>query len=91
MSEYVEVPFEGKAQERAILLLAAAEDLELDQQAVVQTRTGAFYVPSEVAEKAGLASSKSDESEGDSEEQSEEKPKARKRAAKKSTSSNNQE
>jgi topoisomerase IA-like protein len=54
VSEYIEVPFAGEARDRAVLLLAAAEDLDLDQQAVVQTRTGAFYVPQEVAEKAGL-------------------------------------
>lgn len=55
MSEYVEVPFEGKAEEKATLLLAAAEEKGLGAS-VVQTRTGAFYVPKEVAEAAGTGS-----------------------------------
>ena len=84
MSEYVEVPFGGEARDRAILLLAAAEDLGKDPQAV-QTRTGSFYVDSEVAEKAGLSTRKSDDADP-SEEPSEDKPAPKKRAAKKSTS-----
>jgi hypothetical protein len=84
VSEHVEVPFEGQAKDRAILLLAAAEDLGKDPQAI-QTRTGSFYVDPEVAEKAGLSTRKSD-AEDDSEKPSEEKPAPKKRAAKKSTS-----
>lgn len=48
------VPFDGQARERAIALLAAAEDLDLPAR-VVETRTGAFYAPAEVIEKAGLS------------------------------------
>lgn len=51
MSDYVTVPFEGKAAEKATLLLAAAEELGVGQE-VVQTRTGGFYVPSEVNDRA---------------------------------------
>ncbi len=80
MSEYVEVPFEGKAEVKATLLLAAAEELGLGQ-GVVQTRTGAFYVPAEVNEKA--FASREEVSDGNS-EGDEEKPK---RAPRKSTAS----
>lgn len=82
MSEYIEVPFEGNAQDKAVLLLAAAEELGVGQE-VVQTRTGAFYVPSEVNEKAfGVSTRQS------SEESAEEKPK---RTAKKSSPRKTQE
>lgn len=74
MSELVEVPFEGKAADKAVLLLAAAEELDLPAS-VIQTKTGAFLVPGEVEEKA-FSERKSD---------SDKKP-AKKAAAKKSTS-----
>jgi len=48
---YVEVPFEDDPGEQATMLLAAAEDLGMGQE-VVQTRSGAFYVPEEVRDKA---------------------------------------
>lgn len=51
MSDEVEVPFGQNASETATLLLAAAEELGLDQ-AVVQTREGMFVVPEEVNKKA---------------------------------------
>lgn len=47
----VEVPFEGKSYEKAVLLLAAAEELGLDPS-VVQTSSGMFLVPEEVEKKA---------------------------------------
>jgi hypothetical protein len=52
----VEVPYGENAQETATLLLAAAEELDLDQS-VVRTTEGAFSVPPEVADKAGLGES----------------------------------
>lgn len=53
MSEKVTVPFAGKASDRAVLLLAAAQELDLDAS-VVQTSDGAFVVPQEVADQAGV-------------------------------------
>ena len=53
MSNDVTVPFAGKAQENATLLLAAAEDLDQDVS-VVRTIGGAFIVPQDVADKAGV-------------------------------------
>lgn len=52
-NEMVEVPFEGEASDRAVLLLEAAEKAGLDQS-VVRTRDGGFYVPAEVASAAGF-------------------------------------
>jgi hypothetical protein len=49
--EVIEVPFGENASETATLLLAAAEDLGLDQ-GVVATREGSFVVPTEVHDKA---------------------------------------
>jgi len=46
-----EVPFGDSASDTAVLLLAAAEALGLDQ-GVVKTGTGVFIVPTEVAEAA---------------------------------------
>lgn len=51
MSEKVKVPFNGKASENAVLLLAAAEQLDLDPS-VVETTSGAYLVPQEVKDKA---------------------------------------
>jgi len=61
MSERVEVPFEGKASEKATLLLAAAEELDLPAD-VVQTGTGVFLVPAEV-EKQAFGERREDKSE----------------------------
>jgi hypothetical protein len=52
MSE-VEVPYGDSATDTAVLLLAAAEELDLDP-AVVKSQEGHFLVPEEVAEKAGV-------------------------------------
>ena len=49
----VRVEFGDDLSEQATLLLAAAEDLDLDQS-VVRTEEGAFVVPEEVADKAGV-------------------------------------
>lgn len=49
----VKVP--GLTEDNAVLLLAAAEELGLDPRTVVVSPSeGAFVVPSEVADKAGL-------------------------------------
>lgn len=56
------VPFEGDASNRATLLLAAAEELDLPVE-VVETVTGAFRAPEEVVKKAGLSGSVATESE----------------------------
>lgn len=47
----VDINYSANNQETATLLLAAAEDLGLDQ-AVVRTAEGKFVVPQEVADKA---------------------------------------
>lgn len=57
-NEWVEVPFAGNAEEKATLLLAAAEETG-HGPAAVQTRSGAFYVPKEIADKAGTESTES--------------------------------
>lgn len=44
----------GLTQDNAILLLAAAEELELDKGVVRTSSEGYFTVPQEVADKAGL-------------------------------------
>lgn len=75
MSDTVEVPFEGKSAEKATLLLAAAEELDLPAD-VVKVQGGQFVVPAEVEKKA-FGSRKSDS--GD-------KQPAKKAAAKKSES-----
>lgn len=47
----VSVPFDNKASDNAVLLLAAAEELGLGA-GVVKTSEGAFEVPQEVYDKA---------------------------------------
>lgn len=56
----VEVPFGEDAGETATLLLAAAEDLELDP-GVVRTGTGVFLAPPDVVKKAGVKTSDDDD------------------------------
>ena len=67
MSDEVEVPFDSKPSDQAVLLLAAAEDLGLDAD-VVKTYEGGFLVPAEVHDKAyppkKKASKKSESKEG---------------------------
>jgi hypothetical protein len=60
--DLVEIPFDDDASEVAVLLLAAAEDLDLDP-GVVRTVTGAFLVPQQVADKAGMGSAEQTEPE----------------------------
>ena len=50
--ETVEVPFSANNEETAVLLLAAAEELDLDPAVAVRTSEGNFVVPKEVADKA---------------------------------------
>jgi len=52
--EEVEVAFGDEPSDTATLLLAAAEDLELEPGVVKTTSTGTFIVPSDVAKKAGV-------------------------------------
>lgn len=55
MTDYVEVPFGGnKAEEKATLLLAAAEETDGFSAADVRTIGGAFLVPKELADAAGV-------------------------------------
>jgi hypothetical protein len=54
MSESKIVEVEGLTSENATLLLAAAEELDLDQSVVATTSFGHFLVPEEVAKKAGV-------------------------------------
>lgn len=49
--ETVEIAYSANNQETAVLLLAAAEELDMDQS-VVRTSEGKFVVPKEVADKA---------------------------------------
>lgn len=60
----VEVPFDDKTADNAVLLLAAAEELGLGPE-VVRTSEGAFVVPEEVRDKA-FAPSESSEPEPES-------------------------
>lgn len=62
MSDLVEIPFGDNARDTAVLLLAAAEDLDLDRS-VVATKTGAFVVPKKVAKKAKVKGEEVDEAE----------------------------
>jgi hypothetical protein len=75
----MKIPFGGESQDRAIKLLAAAEQLDQDA-AVVRTTTGGFLVEEDVAKKAGL-----DKYAEDSEVQSSEPEPVKKTAAKKTT------
>ncbi len=52
-----DVYLEGRGADKAVLLLAAAEDLDLDPS-VVRTTTKGYLVPEEVADKAGLGEEK---------------------------------
>lgn len=80
----VKVPYGKKAGDTATLLLAAAEELEMDAS-VVRTNSieSAFVVPEEVAKKAGVDTvDESDEGDEPTEQADEgdEKPKAAKKS-----------
>lgn len=77
MSE-VTVPFGDTPSDTAILLLAAADKLDDYTEADVRTVEGAFVVPKEVADKAGV------DYESDEQEAEAEPPPAAKKTAKKS-------
>jgi hypothetical protein len=77
MSETVKVPY-GKGGDNATLLLAAAEELDMEP-GVVRTSLHGFEVPKEVADKAGLDGYDPDE------EFNKEIDEARKQAAKQET------
>lgn len=53
MSNEVQVAFGDSAKDNATLLLAAAEELK-QEPAVVRTGDNVFYVPEDVAKKAGV-------------------------------------
>ena len=75
----VHITFGPDFRDHAVLLLAAAEELELGPSVVATTDHG-FSVPAEVAKKAGV------KPDGDESEPEPEKPKpAKKAAAKKAT------
>ena len=85
MSTERTVQFAGEAQDRATLLLAAAEDLGHPVE-VVRTVTGAFVAPQDVVEKAGLldeADPLDDEDQADEPKSEEPKKAPAKKAAKK--------
>jgi hypothetical protein len=54
MSDKKQVPYGDDPAKTATLLLAAADDLDLDPGVVETTSDQVFKVPAEVAEKAGL-------------------------------------
>jgi topoisomerase IA-like protein len=73
-----DVEIEGRSRDNAILLLAAAEELDLDVS-VVRTTTNGYIVPEEVANEAGLGEEKPKKTAA-------KKTAAKKTAAKKATS-----
>lgn len=78
----VTVPFGDDAGKTATVLLAAAEKLHEDQS-LVRTQTGAFLVPKDVADEAGVDyESDEDDDEADEADEGDEKS-ASKTAAKK--------
>jgi ABC-type uncharacterized transport system involved in gliding motility auxiliary subunit len=50
----IEIPFDGEAEDRAVVLLAAAEKLGHAPESV-RTVTGGFMVSEDIAKEAGLA------------------------------------
>jgi hypothetical protein len=78
----MKIPFGGESQDRAIKLLAAAEQLDQDA-AVVRTTTGGFLVEEDVAKKAGLDKYAEDSGVQSSEPEPVKKTAAKKTAAKK--------
>jgi hypothetical protein len=60
MDDVVEVPFGESPSDTATLLLAAAEELDGRHAEEVRTTAGAFLVPRDIAEQAGLAPQEAD-------------------------------
>lgn len=88
MSEQVAVPYGDSASDTAVLLLAAAETLDLDPSVVV-SQEGHFLAPKEVADEAGVDYDGDEDAAPAAEpqdDQESDKP-AKKTAAKKSSSS----
>lgn len=54
MSDIVTIPFGDNAQDTAVLLLAAVEDLDLSPAVVTTGSFGNFFAPREVADAAGV-------------------------------------
>lgn len=52
--DIVKIPFGDSASDTATLLLAAAEDKELDPNVITTDGHGNFYAPKSVAKKAGV-------------------------------------
>lgn len=90
MSESVEVPFEGKAGDKAVLLLAAAEELGLPA-GVVRTGLGKFIVPQDVHDKAFGDRPKEKSTDSETDSAPAKKAPAKKTAAKKTTTTKAQE
>jgi outer membrane biosynthesis protein TonB len=89
MADRVQVPFGNNAADTAVLLLAAAEELDMDQ-AVVGTGSGYFIAPTEVAQRAGLVPADEPEPETEPEPEPETtepepEPQPKKRPAKRTT------
>jgi phage protein D len=83
----IEIPFGDNNKDNAVLLLAAAQELELEAS-VVRTTYSAFIVPEEVAKKAKVKGEEVDEADvvdTNAEVSEPEKAPAKKAAAKKST------
>lgn len=82
MTDTVTVPFGENASDNAVLLLAAAEELDLGA-GVVKTSEGAFVVPQEVYDRAFGESEQEPEKDTEPEPEPEPEKPAKKSAAKK--------
>lgn len=80
-----DVVIEGRSRDNAVLLLAAAKDLDLDPSVAVRTTTNGYLVPEEVANQAGLGEEKpkAEASEAPAKKAPAKKAAAKKTAAKK--------
>lgn len=83
MSDNVTIPFGDDPRETAVLLLGAAEEMDLGQEIVRTTGDGQFMAPREVAESAGVEYDDDEDADASEDDQPSEKP--AKKAAKKTT------
>lgn len=84
MSDNVTIPFGDDPRETAVLLLGAAEEMELGQEIIRTTGDGQFVAPREVADAAGVEYDGDEDDDASEDDQSSEKKPAKK-AAKKTT------